>query len=98
VLLDDVPLSIREHIWSMHDAAPSHFNLTDQEFLDNMHPPQQTSQRGSTKCHPHLTELSSTYMKFQFIQLQSMTYQLFDSKLNVVVAPQKIMNMFGSRS
>ena len=39
VLLEDVPLQIRNHMWFMKDGAPSHFSRIAREFLNNNYPP-----------------------------------------------------------
>ena len=33
LLLEDVPIEIRNHIWYMHDGAPAHFSVVARNYL-----------------------------------------------------------------
>lgn len=51
VLLDDIPLNIRQVLWYQHDGAPPHFGLQVRNFL-NQHFPQRWIGRGGTVRWP----------------------------------------------
>lgn len=37
VLLEEVPLQIRQHLWFMHDGAPAHFSIRARTHLDEVY-------------------------------------------------------------
>jgi hypothetical protein len=37
-LLDDVPLTVQQIMWSMHDAAPVHSTHDIKQFLESHYP------------------------------------------------------------
>lgn len=38
VLLEDVPIGLRNQMWYMHDGAPAHFSAAVREYLNNVYP------------------------------------------------------------
>lgn len=46
VLLEDVPIQVRQHLWFMHDGAPAHFSIRARSHLDEVYANRWIGRRG----------------------------------------------------
>ncbi|KAG5894514.1 hypothetical protein JTB14_026897 [Gonioctena quinquepunctata] len=47
VLLEEIPLQLRQHFWFMHDGAPVHFSIIVRNHLDTVNPNRWIGRRGT---------------------------------------------------
>jgi hypothetical protein len=57
-LLEEVPLTIRQRMWFLHDGAPAHFSLTAREHLNNIFPHRWIGRGGPVAWPLHSPDLN----------------------------------------
>jgi hypothetical protein len=57
-LLEEVPLTIRQRMWFLHDGAPAHFSLTAREHLNNTFPHRWIGRGGPVAWPPRSPDLN----------------------------------------
>lgn len=58
ILLEDVPLEIRHHMWFMQDGAPAHFSRLARQYLDVVYPNHWIGRGGTQPWPPRSPDLN----------------------------------------
>lgn len=61
ILLEDVPLLLRQQIWFMHDGAPAHFSILARQFLNQTFNNRWMGRGGPQSWPPRSPDLNSLY-------------------------------------
>jgi len=59
LLLEDVPLAIRNQMWYMHDGAPAHFSVMVRNYLQTVFPNRCIGRGGNVQWPPRSPDLNS---------------------------------------
>lgn len=58
VLLEDIPLNLRQSMWLQHDGAPAHYSLQVRQFLNRAYPGRWIGRGGTIRWPPRSPDLN----------------------------------------